>query len=163
MLSCLNSVAKHSVSPIQATYTQIHIYTPSVCIRSEVSLLKSWGAAPPKILWETLLEVLAYAHLIQCWSVEENWLSSLSSYHLQIASCLGIGLSFHFLISVREFCLAWAGLVHIVSLCEFIWESALCVWKMLFPESCPPPLTLTFFLRPSPPSHRSLSLEWGDV
>lgn len=53
--------------------------------------------------------------------------SSSISYHLQLASWLGVGVYIHLPFSVLKFCLAWAcaGLAHAVTVSELIWAYAL--------------------------------------
>lgn len=87
-------------------------------------------------------------------SIEENWIFSfVSSYHLEIASGLGIVSAF----TSQSWNSIWLGPVHAAT---FLWVHMCvspCVWKILFPCCCLSPLTLVIFVPPF--LHSSLSSE----
>lgn len=66
----------------------------------------------------------------------------------------------YFPFSMLDFYLAWAWVVLVGAITvsvSFSEHASCCIWKMLIPRSCYPPLAATIFLSPLP--RRSLSLE----
>lgn len=73
----------------------------------------------------------------QCLSIEKNPFLSPSSCQLQVVSYLGVGLCAHISFSMLRFYLVrtCAGLVHVITVCEFRYLSCACyhcLWVQIF-------------------------------
>lgn len=82
----------------------------------EGSHYKIWSSICICQLFRSMESALECGFSIQCHSIEENWFS-LSDYHLEKASWLGMGPCDHFSFSMLAFCLtkACTGLAHAVT------------------------------------------------